>query len=88
VRTVVTLATQSYGTDVVSRLAPRCSILLIHGTADRTLPPSASEFVYRHAGEPKRIILYEGADHALNQVATEVEAVVRNWLREQLRMAG
>lgn len=30
VRTVVTLATQSYGTAPVSQLAPRCSILLIH----------------------------------------------------------
>src|SRR5579884_2227221 len=38
-RTVVTVATQSYGADAVADLAPDCSILLLHGTADRRLAP-------------------------------------------------
>lgn len=36
--TVVTLSTQSYGADPVAQLGPHCSILLVHGVADRVLP--------------------------------------------------
>lgn len=84
VRTVVTLATQSYGADRVFELTPRCSILLIHGTSDTVLPPSSSEYIYRLASEPKRLILYDGAGHNLDEVAEEVRRVVRDWIVDQL----
>jgi pimeloyl-ACP methyl ester carboxylesterase len=84
VRTVVTLATQSYGADVVVELPPDCSILLIHGTHDQVLPPSASEYVYRIAHQPKRLKLFKGADHGLDSVADEVYELVRGWIVEQL----
>ena len=84
VRSVVTLAVQSAGTEVVGQLGPRCSILLVHGTADRTLTPSNSQFVYHLAHAPRRLVLCPGADHALNQVADPVFALVRDWLDEQL----
>ena len=38
-RTVVALSTQAYGADPVGALAPRCSILLVHGTVDEILAP-------------------------------------------------
>jgi dienelactone hydrolase len=85
VRTVVTLATQSYGTDPVDRLGPRCSILLIHGAADQVLPVACSENAYRRAGEPKRLLVLPGANHGLDEAADDVGRVVREWVSDQLR---
>ena len=82
--TVVTLATQSYGTDVVPELATRCSLLLLHGTDDPILTPLCSQHVYQLALEPKRLILYPNASHGLNEVAQEVHQVVRDWVVEEL----
>lgn len=84
VRTVVTLATQTDGTDPVDRLAPRCSILLIHGTDDRVLPRSCSEQVYSLARGTKRLHLLEGAGHGLDEAAEEVHELVGAWLRANL----
>lgn len=84
VRTVVTLATQSYGANPVPELATRCSILLLHGTADPILTPLCSQHVYQLALEPKHLILYPGATHGLDEVADEVHSCVRNWVIEQL----
>lgn len=85
VRTVVTLATQSYGADPAPDLATRCSLLLLHGTADEVLTPLCSQHVYDLALEPKRLILYPNAGHGLDEVAQEAYQVVRDWLVEQLR---
>lgn len=71
VASVVTLATQSYGTDNVDRLPPR-SLLLLHGGRDTVLPASASEAVFAHAREPKRLVIYPGAGHMLDEVADPV----------------
>lgn len=84
VRTVVTLATQSYGAAAASELAPRCSLLLVHGTADEILPPSCSKYVYQLAKEPKHLILYPNARHGLDEVSQEVHACVRDWVIENL----
>ena len=83
-RTVVTLATQGYGAGPVSALSPRCSILLVHGTNDRVLPPHSSEYVHGLAHEPKRLVLYPGAGHGLDEAADEVRELVRSWILEQL----
>jgi fermentation-respiration switch protein FrsA (DUF1100 family) len=85
VRAVVTLATQSYGTQPVSRLGPACSILLLHGAADRVLPPSSSQHVFQAARQPKQLLLYNGAGHGLDEVADEVRRVVREWLVDKLK---
>lgn len=80
VRTIVTLATQAYGTEVVPQLATQCSLLLLHGTADPVLPPSCSQWVYQLALEPKRLILYPEATHGLDEVAVDVHQVVHEWV--------
>ncbi|WP_199315291.1 dienelactone hydrolase family protein [Aerosakkonema funiforme] len=82
--TVVTLATQSYGAAAAANLAPRCSILLIHGTVDRILPAVCSQYIYSLAQEPKHLILYKGADHNLNEVSQQVDRAVRDWIVDQL----
>lgn len=81
---IVTLATQSYGAAPVANLAPRCSILAIHGAEDQVLPPSCSVYVHRLADEPKRLVIYEGAGHGLDEVAAEVHQTVHDWIVERL----
>lgn len=80
VRTVVTLSTQSYGADPVAQLGPHCSILLIHGVADRVLPWRSSAFVHRLAKEPRRMVLIPDAGHVLDEAAGEVQSLVRHWI--------
>jgi pimeloyl-ACP methyl ester carboxylesterase len=84
VRGVVTLATQSYGADAVMELRPQCGILLVHGRDDQVLSLQSSEFVFQMAHEPRKLVLYDGAGHGLDEVAVEVERVVYAWLRERL----
>lgn len=83
VKTVVCLATQSYGTDCVGQLAPR-SILLLHGDADEVLPPVCSLTVAANAREPKEVVLLRGAGHVLDEAADEVHRRTRDWLRHHL----
>jgi hypothetical protein len=86
--TVITLATQSYGADPVEQLGPRCSMLLIHGTADQVLPAACTERVFRRAKERKRIHLLPGANHGLDEAADKVGQLVREWVLEQMRWPG
>jgi pimeloyl-ACP methyl ester carboxylesterase len=81
--TVVTLSTQSYGTDVVGELAPR-PLLVLHGSADTVLPPTSSISVYRRAEDPKELGLLDGAGHVLDEAGEEVFARVREWFVEHL----
>lgn len=88
VRTVVALATQSYGTDPVEDLGPRCAILLLHGAADRVLPFAGSQQVHERAAEPKRLVVYPDTDHNLDEAAEEVRRTVRDWLAGELSRAA
>lgn len=48
--------------DAVAALAPR-PFLLLHGTADTVIPVSHAHQLYAAAGEPKELVVYEGAGH-------------------------
>jgi pimeloyl-ACP methyl ester carboxylesterase len=85
VRTVVTLASQSYAADLVATLGPRCSILLMHGANDTILPPACSQHLYDEALEPKRLKIMKGAGHVLDEVADEVKQTVRDWVVGRLK---
>lgn len=76
---VAALSPQLYGTRTVERLSPR-PLLLVHGTADRILDCAASDDIYERALEPKRLVLYEGADHGLTSCADELFDLLRDWL--------
>ncbi len=80
---VVTLSTQTAGAQGAPLIAPR-PLLLIHGLDDIRLPPDCSRYVYAIAGEPKKLVLLEGARHSLRQSAPEVRRLVREWLIENL----
>jgi pimeloyl-ACP methyl ester carboxylesterase len=88
VRTVVTLATQSYGAQPAALLGPRCSMLLVHGSKDRILAPSNSEHIYALAKEPKRLEIIENAGHNLDEGAETVNRLVRDWLLRELGTPG
>ncbi|PKL61291.1 MAG: alpha/beta hydrolase [Methanomicrobiales archaeon HGW-Methanomicrobiales-2] len=84
VRVVVAIATQASGTESVGDLAGRAAILLIHGDADRVLAYHSSEEVYRRAREPRRLVVYEGAGHTLDEVAESLYVDVKAWLLKHL----
>ncbi len=89
VKTVVTLATQSYGTEGISKLKENeCPILLIHGNSDAVLPSYCSSYVYNKAKEPKQLVLYDNASHSLDEVADEVFHKVHEWLGQNLDKNG
>ncbi len=83
VRTIITLATQSSGGDIISYL-PQTSILFLHGTKDTVLSPSNSEYLHDIAMGTKGIILYEGASHYLNEVADKVFNDIEHWLLDKM----
>jgi hypothetical protein len=85
VKTVVAIATQSYGAEPVCQLPPPCSILLLHGMEDTVLPSACSDQVFRMAPEPKQMKLYNGAGHCLEEVAEEVYKDVHDWLLARLK---
>jgi len=84
VASVVTLATQTAGAQRVAEVAPR-PILLVHGLADIRLTPECSRMLHRLAGEPKQLVLLEGATHSLRQRREEVRRLVADWFVETLR---
>ncbi|MEA1652001.1 hypothetical protein UAJ10_23680 [Nitrospirillum sp. BR 11164] len=52
---------------VVERLraaAPACPLLVLHGLADRTVPPAMGQAVFKAAPEPKHAAWIKGAGHA------------------------
>jgi alpha-beta hydrolase superfamily lysophospholipase len=81
--TVIAISSQLHGAQNVAQLAPR-PLLLIHGTADTILSHESSKLIFEHAGEPKMLKLFEGADHGLSQAGDEVHELVRQWLGEKL----
>jgi dienelactone hydrolase len=87
-RTVVALATQSVGAEAARRLGPRCSLLLVHGTADDILPASSSQAVYAMAREPRQLVFIPGAGHVLDEAADQVYTTVAHWLRTAFRQTS
>src|SRR5437763_9621695 len=83
-RAVVTLATQSNGAQAAAELPAGCALLLAHGSADDILTPSNSRFTHDLAHEPKRLVVYQGAGHGLDEAADDLHALVSGWLRTWL----
>jgi dienelactone hydrolase len=84
---VVTLSTQTAGTSLVPRVAPK-PLLLVHGELDRRLPPACSRYVYERAAEPKELVILQGAKHSLRQRRAELRRLLRTSLVEHLRPTG
>jgi uncharacterized protein len=80
---VIAISSQLAGAHVVAELAPK-PLLLIHGTTDGILPHRSSELIYERAQEPKRLMLFEGADHRLTGKGEELFALVDEWLATRI----
>jgi dienelactone hydrolase len=86
-KTVVALAPQSQGAELVGRLPSQCALFLIHGTADEVVHVSNSEYLAALAHPPKRRLLLKGAKHRLDEAAAAVHREVAEWLQTHLRPA-
>ncbi len=84
---VAALSSQLAGTDLADRLSPR-PLLLVHGSADEVLPDRCSREIYRRAKEPKRLVLYPGCRHGLDQCREELDRDLLAWLREVVAGRG
>lgn len=71
---------QQYDVAAAARLSPR-PLLIIHGTKDELVSPAEAEIIYQAAGEPKQMVLIDGADHQFSQHYRQVWRVVAGWLR-------
>ncbi|HUL62083.1 MAG TPA: prolyl oligopeptidase family serine peptidase, partial [Methanocella sp.] len=59
-------------------------ILLIHGTGDKTLNYECSVDIAQRAGEPKKLVLFPGADHGVSQYRQEMDEMIRDWFLKYL----
>ena len=55
-------------------------LLLVHGSQDETVGVSAAHRLYAQAGEPKQIIIVDGAGHGLRQNDKAMTTVI-GWLK-------
>ncbi len=67
----------------VAGIAPR-PLLLVHGGGDEAVDVSHAYKLYTRAGEPKQIIIVDGAGHRLRQ-DNRAMAIVTDWLKSQCR---
>ncbi|KAK3324909.1 Alpha/Beta hydrolase protein [Apodospora peruviana] len=78
-----TVASQTADTEGIRSLAPR-PVLLLHGTGDQTLNERCSERLYEMYGESdegggegeRRLVLFDGDNHALSGNAETVEEII------------
>jgi uncharacterized protein len=62
-------------------ILPR-SLLIVHGSADQSVPVEDAEILYQAAGEPKKLIIIEGADHRFSGHTNQVWQAFFSWLEE------
>lgn len=69
----------------VKKISPR-PLLIIHGTKDELVPKSHAEMLFERAGNPKRIIFIEGADHTFNRWDWQWDVIGQTvkWFRKTL----
>jgi uncharacterized protein len=67
--------------DVVGAIAPR-PLLVVHGSADEWIPADASRLLYERAGQPRRYVEIDGANHAFAWHRAMLRDLVTGWLTE------
>ena len=65
----------------IAQIAPR-PLLLVHGSQDDVVEVSHAHRLYQKAGEPRQLIIVDGAGHRLRQNDKAMAAVL-NWLKSQ-----
>ena len=91
IKGIVSLSPQTYGAGMAGQLAPR-KLLVGHGKADTRLPFSCALQIYEWAKEPKELVLFEGAEHRLEECRDELETLLSAWipatLNEEIEIAA
>ena len=83
---VVALAPQTSGARLAEQLAPR-PLLVVHGKADTRLPDTCGVQIYDWAQEPKQLVLFEEAEHRLDECAADLDQLLTQWIPATLRAA-
>jgi len=65
----------------IAGIAPR-PLLLVHSNQDETVPVGHAYRLYDSAGEPKQIVIIDGASHGLRQDERAITAVL-DWLKSR-----
>lgn len=78
---VAAMSSQLTGTDRVSAISPR-PVLVLHGSADEVLPDRCAREIYQRANEPKRLVLYPGCRHGLDECREELDRDLLAWVRD------
>ena len=68
----------------VARIAPR-PLLLVHGSQDDVVPVTQAHEMYTRAGEPKQLVIVDGAGHRLRQDERAM-AVAIDWLKSHSKI--
>ena len=79
IKGVVSLSPQTHGAGMAGQLAPR-KLLVAHGKADTRLPFSCALQIYEWAKEPKEVVLFDGAEHRLEECRDELETLLSAWI--------
>jgi fermentation-respiration switch protein FrsA (DUF1100 family) len=69
--------------DYIAEIAPR-PLLLVHGNKDETVDVGHARRLYEKAGEPKQLVIIDGAGHRLRQDEKTMRQVI-GWLRNHCR---
>lgn len=65
--------------DYIARISPR-PLLIVHGSADDIVGVEDAHRLYAKAGEPKKIVIVEGAGHRLRH-DEKAMAIILDWLK-------
>ncbi|MFU8794734.1 MAG: alpha/beta hydrolase [Dethiobacteria bacterium] len=65
--------------EYASAISPR-SLLIIHGSADDSVPYEDADLIYRATLEPKELIILEGANHRFSDHTGQVWEAFFTWL--------
>lgn len=80
---VAALSSQLHGARDIGQLRGK-HVLLVHGEADEILPDLCSKELYQLASEPKKLILYPGCGHGLDECQDSLDTDLLAWLRQVL----
>ena len=76
---VVSLSPQTYGAQGAGMISPK-PLLVVHGKADTRLPFSCAVAIHDWAKDPRELVLYEGAEHRLDECRDELADLLRRWI--------
>ena len=80
---VVSLSPQTYGANMAGLVSPR-PMLIVHGKADTRLPYSCAMQIYEWANDPKQLVLYDDAEHRLEECREELASLLTEWIPSTL----